>query len=610
LHGSASALDEDKNNNGNDMKNSLFIKQSFLNNSSPSGCAAPLNAERLSIADHLLNVLQGLGVDYIFGVPGGAIEPFYNALYHASQRGDIQQVTMRHENSAAFAADGYYRETGKLGVCCTTTGPGATNMITAVASAKKDKSPMLVITAQTNLNKFGRNALQDSSCTGIDTVAIYNECTKYSTLISDPAQFHQKLMTALIKAFSPPMGPVHLSIPSELFTSICPEDETLMVPTIDLAKNTINISMVDKLNTRVTTLLDNNKAISFYVGDVGFEAGNCITAYAESIGATITTSPMGKRWIKTTSANYCGVFGFAGHATATRALKWANTIIAFGADFKELDTNNGSDALMNHKLIHIDSDLDDFKMTTMAHMQVYGDIITIVNYLLQQRPPVTRPIGQLYLIGAERDNFSVDAVKDNSETSRVHPARLMQALVKIMPTNSRYLVDAGNSWAWATHYLNLQNHPHYYRIAMGYGSMTWSIGAGIGTAVACIEEQAHVVCITGDGAYLMAGQELTVAVEHQLSVIFVILNDASLGMVKHGQQMGNAMPIAHNISPVNFAMMAHAMGAQGMVISNQQQLNDLDLTPLLAHAGPIVIDVSIDGKAEPPIGERVKSLIS
>lgn len=581
------------------MKNRFAIHQTLLEKPSPLG----------NNADHLVNVLQELGVKYVFGVPGGAIEPLYDALYHSNESGGIQVITMRHENSAAFAADGYYRETGKLGVCCATTGPGATNMITGVASARKDKSPMLVITAQTDLNKFGRNALQESSCTGIGTVAMFSECTKYSTLISDPAQFHQKLMTALMTAFSPPMGPVHLSIPSNIFLPDSPNDDTLMMPTVDLAKNHMNITMVDKLDTRVAILLENNKDICFYVGDVGKEAGISITAYAETIGARITTSPMGKRWVKSTSPNYCGVFGFAGHSTATHALRWANTIIAFGADFKELDTNNGSDALMNHKLIHIDCDLDDFKMSTMAHMQVYGDIATIVNYLLQQRKDVVKPARLCYLIGANTPRFYVDDIKPTvAKSTKVHPARLMITLTKMMPSNSRYLIDAGNSWAWATHYLNLQNHPEYYRIAMGYGSMTWSIGASIGTSLGCIDEKAPVVCITGDGAYLMAGQELSVAVEHQLSIIYVILNDSSLGMVKHGQQLGGGMSIANKIHPVNFALMAQAMGAQGLVIENQKQLNALDIEQYLGQGGPILIDVAINGEIAPPIGERLKAL--
>ncbi len=562
-------------------------------------------------ADYLVDILQALGVEYVFGVPGGAIEPLYDALYHSALAGGIQAITMRHENSAAFAADAYYRETGKLGVCCTTTGPGATNILTGVASANKDKIPLLVITAQTNLNKFGRNALQESSCTGVDTVAMLNECCKYSTLISDPAQFQPKLMTALLSAFAPPMGPVHLSIPSNIFLPESPDSDTLMIPTIELAKHNIDTDIVDKLDMRITTLLTHHKNISFYVGDVGKAAGDLITAYADAIGARITTSPMGKRWIKTTSANYCGIFGFAGHATATNALKWANTIIAFGANFNELDTNNWSDILMNYKLIHIDSDLDDFKMSTMAHMQIYGDIETIVAYLLklsQQRTPNTLAT-PLYLIGSQISNFTISEIATgDTPSAKIHPARLMQMLPKIMPDDSRYVIDAGNSWPWAIHYLDLKEQPQNYRIAMGFGSMAWSVGAVIGTALGCMAESAPAVCITGDGAYLMAGQELSVAVEHQLSVIYVVLNDSSLGMVKHGQRMGGGMPIANHIAPVNFALLGKAMGAQGLVITTQQQLIDLNIQQLLDNGGPIVLDVLIDGEVVPPIGERLKGL--
>jgi len=167
-------------------------------------------------ADLIIEYLKTLEIDYIFGVPGGAIEPLYNALARGAKHGSPKVIVARHETGAAFMAEGYARETGKLGVCCATTGPGSTNLLTGVASAYADNVPMLVITAQTPLPKFGRNALQESSCTAIDTVGIFRHCTRYSTLISHTEQMQTKLIAAIMAANRTPNGPVHISIPSDI----------------------------------------------------------------------------------------------------------------------------------------------------------------------------------------------------------------------------------------------------------------------------------------------------------------------------------------------------------------------------------------------------------
>ena len=168
------------------------------------------------LADLLVEYLDQLGVEYVFGVPGGAIEPLYNALARSERRGGVRAVVARHETGAAFMADGYARNTGKLGVCCSTTGPGATNMITGVASAYENNVPMLVITAQTAISTFGKGAIQDSSCTGINTVGLYQHCTRYNTLISHAAQFEHKLATAIMSAMGSPAGPAHISVPRDV----------------------------------------------------------------------------------------------------------------------------------------------------------------------------------------------------------------------------------------------------------------------------------------------------------------------------------------------------------------------------------------------------------
>ena len=167
-------------------------------------------------ADLLVQYLEMLGVEFVFGIPGGAIEPLYNALARSARRGGVRPLVARHESGAAFMADGYSTRSGRLGVCCSTTGPGATNLVTGVASAYANQIPMLVITAQTALPTFGRGAFQESSCTGINTVGILAHCTRYNTLVSHLDQLEHKLVSALMTAYGSPPGPVHLSIPLDV----------------------------------------------------------------------------------------------------------------------------------------------------------------------------------------------------------------------------------------------------------------------------------------------------------------------------------------------------------------------------------------------------------
>ena len=171
------------------------------------------------IADLLVAYLEQMEIECVFGVPGGAIEPFFDALARSSRRGGVRHVLARHEAGAAYMADGYARETGKIGVCCATSGPGSTNLITGVACAYENNIPMLVITAQPALPTFGKHPLQESSCTGLDTLSMLQHCTHYNSLVSHSQQFENKLMTALQRSIRTPAGPVHLSIPIDVFRS-------------------------------------------------------------------------------------------------------------------------------------------------------------------------------------------------------------------------------------------------------------------------------------------------------------------------------------------------------------------------------------------------------
>lgn len=563
-------------------------------------------------ADLIIHYLAALGIDTVFGVPGGAIEPLLNSLARSQRNGGPRFISARHECGAAFMADGYFRETGKMGVVCSTTGPGATNLVTGVASAHADEVPMLVITAQTPLPKFGKGALQESSCTAIDTVGIFKHVTQFNTLVSHAEQLEAKLISAIMSAHRRPNGPAHISIPADILRApaeIKPHIHSdLLVHNFSMSDDSAIERLCEKL-----AKVDN---IVVYVGNGVGKANKQVMEFIELTEAAFVTGPIGKSWVDETHPQYRGVYGFAGHESARALLqnKDVDLILAVGTALGELCTSGWTTELLNTKLVHIDSSIEHFTRSPMANLHVFGNIDAIFNRLLIS-VRTARKWGRKWasIPGANTcpnilGNFVTLAHPEKclSDDIPLKPQRLMHHLSHHLPENTRIFIDAGNSWSWATHYLSRQNSQGLYRIAMGFGSMTWSIGAAIGSAAG--NATAPTLCIVGDGSYLMSAQEITVAAQHKLPVIFLILNDAAMGMVMHGQKLGQQESIGWELNTVDYAALARAMGIHGIVIDSPHQLDNLNWSELFAQNHPILIDVRIDRDEVPPMGDRVKGL--
>jgi acetolactate synthase-1/2/3 large subunit len=563
-------------------------------------------------ADIIVDYLKQLDVDTVFGVPGGAIEPFFNALARSERSGGPRLVVARHEAGAAFMADGYYRETGKIGVVCSTTGPGATNLLTGVSSALADEVPMLVITAQTPLPKFGKRALQESSCTAIDTVGMFRHCTQFNTLVSHHEQLESKLVSAFMAAHRVPNGPVHISIPSDILRAPAKARTRIHADLLVHDFSMSDESAIQKLNEKLARV----DTIAMFIGNGAGGASRQIMEFAELTNAAFVTGPMGKSWVDETHPQYRGVYGFAGHDSARQLFQSddVDLIIAVGAALSELGTGGWKNELLNTKLVHIDSSVEHFTRSPMANLHVFGNIDTIFERLIENvktarswgRKWVTIPGRNLEknLLGTYATLN--DPQKCVSDAVPVKPQRLMTHLSQNLPADTRVFVDAGNGWAWATHYLALSNNTGNYRLAMGYGSMAWAIGAAIGSGLG--NREAPTLCIVGDGSYLMSAQEITVAAQQSLPVVFLVLNDAAMGMVMHGQKLGDQESIGWELNQVNYAAMAESMGIDGVVIEHPRQLLTLDFEELFRKQGPTLIDVRIDRDEVPPMADRVKGL--
>lgn len=575
-------------------------------------------------ADLLVAYLEQIGVEFVFGIPGGAIEPLYNALARSERRGGIRSVVARHESGAAFMADGYARETGRIGVCCATSGPGATNLITGVACAYDNSIPILAITGQPPLPSHGRQALQDSSCTGVNVVGMFEHCTRFNSMVSHIDQLESKLVNAIMRAFQDPFGPSHLSIPVDILRA----PVASAVPAYDLQarlKQTLDAPLVDETSIELLwNDLKKARRVAILIGSGCNQAIGAIIALAEAIDAILITTPDGKGLVNPEHRLYRGVFGFAGHPPARDALNKGDIdlILAVGTTLGEWTSSGWCGSILNERLVHIDASQEHLLNSPMARWHVYGHIPTIFERLLTNM--ATEPLVKAGLIAEAGTVPYLEAIEACPTNERIKPQRLMFELGRRCPPTTRFLADAGNSTAWAIHCLELQGtqprpQPHkppllerrlrynnWLRVTMDFAPMGWAIGAAVGTALA--NPRSPVVCITGDGSWLMNGQEITVAHAQGLSILFVILNDSTLGMVKHGQRLAGAEPIGFELPEIDYRRMAEAMGIPAHVIRRAEDLDGMDIKALLQRKGPTLLDVRIDGEEIPPMNLRMQAL--
>lgn len=614
-------------------------KPLVTNRTSAAGDSTAIDpTQTVEVADLLVAYLEQMGVEYVFGIPGGAIEPLYNALARSARRGGIRHILARHESGAAFMADGYARETGKIGVCCATSGPGATNLITGVACAYGNNIPMLVITGQPAMPSFGKNPLQESTCTGIDTLAMFRHCTRYNSLVSHPKQIEAKLISALQRAVRGPRGPSHLTFPVDVFRSPSPHQ----TPSYDLRNLLVASSLVD--DHAIATLREMLTAAKHVVLLIGSGCGEAIGSILQFIamkGFHFVTTPDGKGLVSPRHPLFRGVFGFGGHASAEAALrnKSVDLILAIGTSMGEWNSGGWCDSLLNERLVHIDESEEHLALTPMARFHIRGRIMAVFNQLIEQSYDKSKTgnfdyqqLRELHdADGKEWDPHHMLAEPDKYESNAIpiKPQRLMRELGQLFPPTTRFLADTGNSASWAIHYLHPANNRRlgerrlsgkkrkitlgqritdggWLRVMMNFASMGWAIGGAVGTAAG--NPDVPVVCITGDGSMLMSGQEISVAVAEKLSVIFVVLNDQALGMVKHGQRLAGVEQIGCDLPPTDFAALARALGAEGITIRSPADLSGLDITGMCTRKGPTLLDVFIDPDEVPPMSVRMRVL--
>lgn len=546
------------------------------------------STQRVSGAYALIDSLVRHGVKHIFGYPGGAILPIYDALHQAEARGQVQHILVRHEQGASHAADGYARATGKVGVCFATSGPGATNLVTGIATAQMDSIPMVVVTGQVTRAAIGTDAFQETDIYGITLPIV-----KHSYVVRDPNQMAQIVAEAFHIAKTGRPGPVLIDVPKDVgveeidYIPVAPGDVTV-------AGYALGSDIDDDKVDEVIALLQASERPLLYVGGGAITSGahREIQDLAEAFSAPITNTLMGKGAVDEHHPLSVGMLGMHGTAYANFAVSECDLLVAIGARFDDRVTGKLDEFASRAKVIHIDIDPAEVGKNRLPEVPIVGDVKAVVERILTR----LKDKGEL-------DNNKSQSWRDQIETWKkdfplvapvypddISPQSVIVEITKQAP-HAYCTTDVGQHQMWAAQFL--KNGPRQWISSAGLGTMGFGLPAALGVQVALPDSQ--VVCVSGDASFQMNLQELATLAQYGINVKTVILNNGWQGMVRQWQQtffgeryssseMAAGMP--------NFELLAQAFGVKGMTLSNPAELEGA-IAQMLAHDGPVLLDVQV-----------------
>jgi acetolactate synthase-1/2/3 large subunit len=556
---------------------------------SPVSVPPTLSTQRATGAFALIDSLVRHGVKHIFGYPGGAILPIYDELYRAEANGDLRHILVRHEQGASHAADGYARATGQVGVCFATSGPGATNLVTGIATAQMDSIPMVVVTGQVPRTSIGSDAFQETDIYGITLPIV-----KHSYVVRDPNQMSQIVAEAFYIAQTGRPGPVLIDVPKDVGIE---EFDYLPVPPLSVKlpgyKPTVRGN--PRQIVQAISLMRQARQPLLYVGGGAIASGahEEILQLAEYFDFPVTTTLMGKGAFDEHHGLALGMLGMHGTAYANFAVSECDLLIAVGARFDDRVTGKLDEFASRAKVIHIDIDPAEVGKNRVPDVPIVGDVRQVLMDLLRRLQEENQPpIADQTLAWRQRiDRWKQDyPLQVPHYDDSLSPQEVIVALSEQAP-DAYYTTDVGQHQMWSAQFL--KNGPRRWISSAGLGTMGYGMPAAMGVKVALPEEQ--VICISGDSSFQMNLQELGTLAQFDIGVKTVIINNGWQGMVRQWQQTfyGERYSSSNmEVGMPNFEMLAEAFGVKGMVVNDRSQLQDAIAT-MLSHDGPVLMDVRV-----------------
>ena len=530
---------------------------------------------QLTGADILIRTLIEQGCDTVFGYPGGQILNVYDSLY--KYQNEIRHMLTAHEQGAAHAADGYARATGKVGVVMSTSGPGATNLVTGIATAYLDSIPLVAICGNVPTTQIGTDSFQEIDITGV-TLPI----TKHNYFVGSVENLADTIREAFALAQSGRPGPVLIDVPKDVQTAVCDyEPQAPVQPEERHAAKDVRIK-------EAAALINASKRPFIYFGGglITSEAQEEMLALAEKIDAPIGCSLMGLSGIPTDHPRFLGMQGMHGHYASSMAMHDADLIISLGVRFNDRVTGNREKFAKLAQIIHIDVDGSELSKTVNSACGLRGD----VKLTLQKLIP---------LVNAEQKPDWEKAVKALKETENDYldirpgltPRNAIMTLNKHLGENTAVATDVGQHQMWAAQNVSFKK-PRRFISSGGLGTMGFGLGAAIGAAVGTGERS---VLVTGDGSFGMCLNELTTAVTYNVPVVILLMNNGVLGMVRQWQTLFFHKHYSNTIldRKTDFVALARAFGADGEAVDTVAAL-DKAFEHAFSCDGPYVIDCRID----------------
>lgn len=561
--------------------------------SSGSRAAAPAIvstiAQQQTGAYALLDSLHRHGVAHIFGYPGGAILPIYDEIYRFEAAGKLKHILVRHEQGAAHAADGYARATGRVGVCFATSGPGATNLVTGIATAQMDSIPMVIVTGQVPSDKIGTDAFQETDIYGITLPLV-----KHSYVVRNPADMARIVAEAFYIAASGRPGPVLIDVPRDIGAMLC--NYSPVAPgSVKLPGYKPTVRGNPRQITQAVQLIAKSRQPLLYVGGgaISANAHEEVKQLAELFQIPVTTTLMGKGAFNETHPLSVGMLGMHGTAYANWAVTDCDLLIAVGARFDDRVTGKLDEFASAAKVIHIDIDPAEVGKNRTPDVPIVGDTKQVLIQLLQRvhelglggKDAQTRPWLET-IEGWRTDNPLVAPTYEGL----LAPQEVIVECRRQAP-DAYYTTDVGQHQMWAAQFLN--NLPRHWISSAGLGTMGFGVPAAMGVQMAL--PQAQVICISGDASFQMNLQELGTLKQYGLNVKIVVINNGWQGMVRQWQEafyQENYSSSEMAPSMPDFMLLAQAYGIKGMTVDSREALPEA-IAAMLAHDGPVLLNAQV-----------------
>ena len=540
---------------------------------------------KLTGAEIVVECLKEQGVDTVFGYPGGSILNIYDALYQ--HQDEITHILTSHEQGAAHAADGYARATGKVGVCLATSGPGATNLVTGIATAYMDSVPVVAITCNVTNSLLGKDSFQEIDITGV-TMPI----TKYNFIVKDVNRLAKVIRRAFTIAQTGRPGPVLVDITKDVTAAPC-EYEKEEPEEIVRQSDTIREEDME----RAIEIIRKSKQPFIFVGGgaVLSNAAEELRAFAHKIQAPVADSLMGKGAFDGCDELYTGMVGMHGTKTSNFGITEADLLIVVGARFSDRVTGNASKFARNAKILQLDIDPAEINTNIKVDASIIGDVKVILRKLNARLDPINH---DEWIAHIERMK---DMYPLRYDKNMLTGPFIIQTVNEVTQGDAVIVTEVGQHQMWAAQYYNYRQ-PRTLLTSGGLGTMGYGLGAAIGAKMGCRDKT--VINIAGDGCFRMNMNEIATAARYNIPVVELIVNNHVLGMVRQWQTLFYGKRYSQTIlnDSVDFVKLAEAMGAKAYRVTQKEELEPT-LREAISLNAPVVIDcqISCDDKVFPMV---------